>query len=410
MDKKISTERIRKNLEDLKAFTSTPGNGCTRMPFSKETRAAAEYLKAAMKDAGLEVVEDCVGNIIGTRKGTDSSLPAIVCGSHYDSVYNGGDYDGIAGVVAAIELARILQDEDVTLDTDFIVVAFMDEEGCRFGTGYFGSYSILDEMDAAQCKRFKDRDDISVYDAMQRYGLDPEKIPGAAWPKDRIGHYIEMHIEQGPVLHAEGIELGLVNCIVGIQRYMFTVHGRSDHAGTTPMHMRKDAVDIATKVISKIGDLARAEEPGTVATVGFVHAVPGGMNVVAQEMSFSVDIRSTKNAIIDRIAREINDLLQEETAKCGASYSSETKLSITPVNMSEPMLALMEDSCKKHGYKAIRMPSGAGHDALAIGQHHDTVMLFVPSKDGRSHCKEEHTEYESFGKATEVLYDLIRTL
>lgn len=180
MDKKISTARIRKNLEDLKAFTATPGKGCTRMPFSKETRAAAEYLKAAMKDAGLDVVEDCVGNIIGTRKGKDSSLPAIVCGSHYDSVYNGGDYDGIAGVVVAIELARILQEENAMLDTDFVVVAFMDEEGCRFGTGYFGSYSILGEMDVEQCKRFKDRDDISVYDAMQRYGLDPEKVTEAA--------------------------------------------------------------------------------------------------------------------------------------------------------------------------------------------------------------------------------------
>ncbi len=410
MDKKISIERIRKNLEDLKAFTSTPGNGCTRMPFSKETRDAAEYLKVQMKAAGLEVVEDCVGNIIGTRKGKDSSLPAIVCGSHYDSVYNGGDYDGIAGVVVAIELARIMKEEDVMLDTDFVVVAFMDEEGCRFGTGYFGSYSILGEMDVEQCKRFKDRDDISVYDAMQSYGLDPERVTDAVWDKNRIGHYIEMHIEQGPVLDANQLELGLVNCIVGIQRYMFTVHGRSDHAGTTPMHMRKDAVDIATKVISQIGDLARAEEPGTVATVGFVHAVPGGMNVVAQEMSFSVDIRSTKETIIDKIAQKINNLLEEETSKCGASYSSDTKLSITPVNMSDKMLDIMDASCQKHGYKAIRMPSGAGHDALAIGQYHDTVMLFVPSKDGRSHCQEEYTEYESFGKATEVLYDLIRAL
>ena len=134
------------------------------------------------------------------------------------------------------------------------------------------------------------------------------------------------------------------------------------------------------------------------------------MNVVAQEMSFSVDIRSTKNEIIDKIAKKIQALLEEETSKCGASYSYETKLSITPVDMSSAMLDMMEDSCKKHGYQAIRMPSGAGHDALAIGQHHDTVMLFVPSKDGRSHCQEEHTEYESFGKATEVLYDLIRTL
>lgn len=265
-------------------------------------------------------------------------------------------------------------------------------------------------MDVDQCRRFTDRDGISVYDAMKSYGLDPEKVTEAAWPKGRIGHYIEAHIEQGPVLETEGIELGLVDCIVGIQRYMFTVHGRSDHAGTTPMHMRKDAVDVASKVISHVADFARAEGEGTVATVGYVHAVPGGMNVVAESMEFSVDIRSTDNNTIDRIADEIRALLAEETSKWSMTYSEDRKLTITPCNMSASMLDLMEASCREHGMSCIRMPSGAGHDALAIGQSCDTVMLFVPSKGGRSHCPEESTDAVSFGKAACVLFELITQL
>ena len=410
MNVELSTRRIEKNLEELKQFTSTPGNGCTRLPFSKETRDTAEYLKKVMTEAGLEVCEDVVGNIFGVLPGKDRTKPCIMVGSHYDSVYNGGDYDGIAGVVCGIELARILQDEHTNLSADFVVVAFMDEEGCRFGTGYFGSKSMLGDMTLEECKHFTDRDDISVYDAMVGYGLVPEKLKEAAWDLDKIGKYIEVHIEQGPVLDTKKIQLGLVNCIVGIQRYMVTVNGRADHAGTTPMDMRMDAVDMATKVVSKIADWAREEGNGTVATTGYVKAVPGGMNVVAASFDFSVDIRSVNNDVINRIAGKLRAALDEETKKGNGSYSIDTKLVITPVDMNAEMLDIMEDSCQEHGYSYLRMPSGAGHDALAIGQVKDTVMLFVPSKDGRSHCPEEYTPYESFGQACEVLTDLIKKL
>lgn len=410
MDRTRSVRRISKNLLDLSVFTATPGEGCTRLPFSKETREAADYLKKEMACAGLTVHEDCAGNVIGVRPGLDSSKPAIVCGSHYDSVYNGGNYDGIAGVVEGIELARILRDEGKILPVDFVAAAFMDEEGCRFGTGYFGSYSVLGEMDVNQCKKHADRDGITVYDAMKSYGIDPEKIADAAWPKGRIGHYIEMHIEQGPVLDAKKIDLGLVDCIVGIQRYLITVNGRADHAGTTPMDMRMDAVDAGAKVISRIADLAREAGEGTVATVGYVTSAPGAVNIVANSMTFSVDIRSTKGEIIDGVAEEIRRLLGEETSRWGMSYTMKSTLSITPCHLSPAMLNLMEDSCRQHGFSSVRMPSGAGHDALAIGQFYDTVMLFVPSQNGRSHCPEEYTDASCFGEAAEVLYDLVTKL
>ena len=404
------TGRIATNLEGLKAFTATPGNGCTRLPFTKEARDAVEYLKKEMTSIGLEVFEDAAGNVFGLLKGEDPSAPCVMMGSHYDSVVNGGDFDGIAGVVCAIEVARQLKERGITPKRNFVAVGFCDEEGMRFGTGYFGSGAILGNRDVEYCKRFKDKDGISIYEAMKEYGLDPEKVTEARWAEGSIGSFLELHIEQGPVLDAENIEIGLVDCIVGIQRYMVTVHGRADHAGTTPMDMRMDAVDAATKVISKIADWAREKADGTVATTGYINTIPGGMNIVAEKVEFTVDIRSSNNDNINDITRRIRAALDAETKAMGGSYEMDNKLTITPVQLSEEMLAIMEKDCHEKGYSGKRLASGAGHDALEIGQVIPTVMLFVPSKDGRSHCPVEFTKYSDFAKASVIMTDLAEDL
>ncbi len=400
--------RIASDLEHLKQFTSTPGNGCTRLPFTKEARQAVDFLKELMAEAGLKVREDEAGNVFGILEGSNPSLPCVMMGSHFDSVINGGDFDGIAGVIAAIEVARQLKEEGFWPVRNFVAAGFMDEEGMRFGTGYFGSGAMLGHREVEYCKHYKDVDGISIYDAMKSYGLDPEKITDAKWPEGSIGRFLELHIEQGPVLDAENTELGLVNGIVGIQRYMVSVHGRADHAGTTPMDMRMDAVDAATKVISKIPDWAREKADGTVATTGLIKVTPGGMNIVAQQVDFTVDIRSMNNDNIDDIANRIRQALDQEVKAMGGSYEIDTKLVITPVFLSEEMLGIMEESCKRRGYSYRFLPSGAGHDALEIGQSIPTVMLFVPSKDGRSHCPVEFTEYSDFAKASMVMTDLAK--
>ena len=402
------TGRIARDLEHLKQFTATPGNGCTRLPFTKEAREAVNYLKELMTEAGLEVTEDAAGNVIGTLKGEDPDAPCVMMGSHYDSVVNGGDYDGIAGVICAIEVARLLKEEGITPKRNFVAVGFCDEEGMRFGTGYFGSGAMLGHRDVEYTKNFADTDGITIYEAMKGYGLDPEKIGEAAWKEGSIGHFLEAHIEQGPVLDAEGTELGLVEGIVGIQRYMVTVHGRADHAGTTPMDMRMDAVDAATKVISKIADWAREKADGTVSTVGYINTVPGGMNIVAEKVEFTVDIRSMNNDNINDITNRIHKALDKEVAEFGGSYEMDNKLTITPVHLSEEMLDIMEEDCKAKGYSYRRMPSGAGHDSLEIGQSIPTVMIFTPSKDGRSHCPVEFTKYSGFAKAATIMKDLAK--
>lgn len=402
------TGRVARDLEHLKQYTATPGNGCTRLPFTKEARDAVNYLKELMTEAGLEVTEDAAGNVIGTLKGEDPDAPCVMMGSHYDSVVNGGDYDGIAGVICAVEVARILKEEGFVPKRNFVVVGFCDEEGMRFGTGYFGSGAMLGHRDVEYTKKFADTDGVTIYDAMKGYGLDPEKIGEAAWKEGSIGQFLEAHIEQGPVLDAEGTELGLVEGIVGIQRYMVTVHGRADHAGTTPMDMRMDAVDAATKVISKIADWAREKADGTVSTVGYINTVPGGMNIVAEKVEFTVDIRSMNNDNINDITNRIRKALDKEVAEYGGSYEMDNKLTITPVHLSSEMLDFMEADCKERGYTYRRMPSGAGHDSLEIGQSIPTVMIFTPSKEGRSHCPVEFTKYSEFAKASVIMKDLAK--
>ncbi|MBQ1491755.1 MAG: M20 family metallo-hydrolase [Blautia sp.] len=405
-----ATGRIAENLETLKQFTATPGNGCTRMPFSKEAREAVNYLKSVMEEIGLKTFEDAAGNLFGVLEGTDPDAPCVMSGSHYDSVINGGDYDGIGGVICSLEMARQIVEMGGKHKRNLVIVGFNDEEGMRFGTGYFGSGAMLGHRDAAYTRNFRDAQGISIAEAMEGYGLDPDKITDAAWKEGSIGHFIEAHIEQGPVLDQKNLEIGLVTGIVGIQRYMFTVHGRADHAGTTPMDMRLDAVDASMKVISKIADWAREKADGTVATVGFVHVEPGGMNIVAEKVEFTVDIRSMNNANICDITNRIKAALDYEVGVMGGSYEMATKLIIEPVALDASMLDILEKSCQEKGYTYMRLPSGAGHDSLEIGQTLPTVMLFVPSKDGRSHCPVEFSRYSDLAKASSLMTDLVLQL
>lgn len=407
MDMQKLEQRIQKGLEALHPFNATPGNGTTRLPFTKEARGAAEHLKKYMTEAGLAVREDEAGNIIGVMKGGDSSLPALVVGSHFDTVVNGGNFDGQAGVIAAVEIARMLKENSAALKRDYVAIGFCDEEGMRFGTGYFGSRSWLGQVTQEDIKTFKDRDGVSIYDAMKSYGLVPEDLPKAAWNMDKVRAYIELHIEQGPVLYGEKTEVGLVDCIVGIQRYIVTVKGRADHAGTTPMDMRMDAVEAASKVFSLLPDWARDKKDGTVATTGFVKVTPGGINIVPEEVQFSIDIRSRNKANLVDIMDKVRAELDKSCAASGCTYGMEEKLLVDPVDLSPAMLDIMKDSCKERGYSHRCMVSGAGHDALAIGQVVETVMIFTPSKDGRSHCPVEWTEYAEVAKATSVVYDLV---
>jgi len=255
----------------------------------------------------------------------------------------------------------------------------------------------------------KATDGSSTYDAIKAYGLVPEKITEAAQTLESVDTFIEMHIEQGAVLYEKGIDIGLVECIFGMERYMITMHGRADHAGTTPMDMRRDPVEAAAQVIAKIPSFAR-EVGDAVATVGIVKVVPCAANVVAKEVQFSIDVRSSDKIRINKITAKIFAELEAVTAATDTSYEADKQISIDPLQLCEPIIGVMQEICENRRYSSLRMNSGAGHDAAILGGLVDAAMLFVPSRDGRSHSPAEWSEYSDIAKAADVMYQLVLKL
>ena len=399
---KTIEDNIVKALDALQKFTATPGYGVTRLPYTEEARAACAYLKERMEAVGLAVRLDNSGAVIGRLEGKSPST--IMIGSHFDSVKHGGAYDGIAGVVCAIEVARLLKESGKELGCSLEVIATNDEEGARFNAGLFTGKVLLGQLTSEDIKGQVDAEGISVYQAMAAYGLKPEEI--AQHKRADIKAFIEIHIEQGPVLEAEHKEIGIVDVIVGIKRARITIKGRADHAGTMPMHMRKDALEQATKVISKIGDRARLFR-NCVATVGFLQVEPNVMNIIPKNVTFVVDIRGVDEETIMTQYYSLLADLDKMSLESGLTYEVENLLYAQPVLMDAEIKGHFEMSCITRELEYMHLPSGAGHDAQIFGAKLPAAMLFVPSAGGRSHCPEEKSDAGDLAKATFVAYDAI---
>ena len=402
---KLIEDNIIKALDALQEFTATPGCGVTRFPYTTEAREACAYLKERMEVVGLAVRLDNSGAVIGRLEG--KSPATIMIGSHFDSVKHGGAYDGVAGVVCAIEVARLLKESGTELGYSLEVIATNDEEGARFNVGLFTGKVLLGQLTSEDLKAQVDADGVSVYQAMAAYGLKPEEI--AEHKRDDIKAFIEIHIEQGPVLEAEHKEIGIVDVIVGIKRARIRINGRADHAGTMPMHMRKDALEQATKVISKIGDRARLFR-NCVATVGYLQVEPNVMNIIPQSVTFVVDIRGVDEETIMTQYYSLLADLDKMSLESGLTYDVENLLYAEPVRMDEEIKCHFETSCIERQYDYMHLPSGAGHDAQIFGAQLPAAMLFVPSAGGRSHCPEEKSEAKDLAKAVLVAYDALQTM
>lgn len=400
-------ENITKNLTNLKEFTSTPGSGVTRLPFTNEAKKACDYLKKEMESIGLETRIDSTGAIIGKLKGEKDE--SILIGSHYDSVENGGAFDGIAGIVCGIEVVKIFLKQNIKPKYTLEVIGTNDEEGARFKSGFFSSKAMLGELDKNEIDKLHDKNGVTIYEAMKDYGLNPENISDAKRDIENIKAFIEIHIEQGRVLESHEKHIGIVDTIVGMKRGIITVTGREDHAGTTPMNIRFDAVEMASKIISNISDIARKYE-NSVATVGAINVTPNTINTIAKIVKFSLDIRSTNKNIVDCIFEEIIDISERVVNKYKGSFSYENTLYVEPVDMNRDIRKYIEDSCNTRKISYEHINSGAGHDSLQIGKKIDTAMIFVPSKDGRSHCSEEFTDYNYLKEATLIAFDAINKI
>ena len=405
------TERIQKDIESLAKFSCVEGIGCTRYTYTKEFRQAADYIISEMKAAGLEVREDPIGIIIGRLEGKNPNAPVIMTGSHFDTVKTGGRFDGPAGVVTALETARVLHDEGFQPECPIEFVALPEEEGARFGGGLFGSRAICGQLKEGEIENYRDWNGVSIAEAMKEYGLDPAKAHEAQRKPGDIGLFLELHIEQGPVLENNNIDVGIVDAIVGLKTFVVTVKGRSDHAGTTPIPMRADTMLAAARAITAGTDKALELNDGTVFTVGRVETVPGGFNIVAKETKFTIDCRSRGLESVDTVIAAVRESLEKSAAENpGLSFEMFESLRANPVPMKPEVKALLEEKAAECGISTMQMLSGAGHDAMIMGSLCDVAMVFVPSKDGRSHVPEEWTDYEDLRNGVEIVCRTIKEL
>lgn len=405
----IDLKRVIKDIETLATFNATPGNGVTRLSFTKEDRQARDYIRNKMEAIGLKTWEDGYSNLFGRREGKNPKAPVIMIGSHFDSVINGGPLDGVLGVVAALEILRIFEENNIGNYYPIEMVAMNDEEGVRFGTGISNSRAMAGLIDEKELDNFKDKDGISIREAMIQFGIIPD-LKDAIRPKGSIKTFIELHIEQGPVLEAERKDIGLVETIVGLDRYEVIIKGMSGHAGTTPMDKRKDALVGASEFILAVNRIAKEIGDGTVGTVGQLSLTPNASNVIPGYVNLSLDIRSTKE---DNIKAFYNRLIEESEyikSKYHIDIQITHNLYIQPVNMSDKNIALMEKVCQKLGYTYMRMNSGAGHDAMIMAKMAPSSLIFVPSKAGLSHHPDEWTDYEDIEKGIALMLNTVLEL
>lgn len=404
----MQVERIRHDIDELAKFSVTQGSGCCRQTYTKEFSQARDYLVNEMKNIGLSVREDAVGNLIGRMEGKNPDAPVIMCGSHFDTVRTGGRFDGLAGVVTALEVARVMKEEGFVPKCPLEFVATVEEEGTRFSGGLFGSRAMCGKLYDRELEISLDLDGISMAQAMREYGLDPDKAAEAKLDPKRVRLFLELHIEQGPVLDAEKVEIGIVDAIAGLRRWVVTVKGRSDHSGSTPMNMRADTMLAAARALVRGTAKTEALGDGTMVTCGSVEVKPGAMNVVANETVFKIDCRGKNMDSVGAVLEEIRKSLEESAETyAGLSFEISEILRIESVYTDETVQELFEKIAKEKGISCKRMLSGAGHDAMIMSEICDVAMLFVPSLNGRSHVPEEWTDYEDIRKGAEIMYEAI---
>ncbi len=403
-----SLERITRDIDELAKFSSVSGTGCTRLTYTREFSDARDYIVSEMKKAGLDVREDAIGTVIGKLQGKDDTKPVVMTGSHFDTVLTGGKFDGMAGVSAALETARTLHDEGYIPERTIEFVALPEEEGARFGSGLFGSRAITGQLYDGELDH-KDSDGITLAEAMRSYGLAPDKIEDAR--RNDIGDFLELHIEQGPILEKENIDIGIVEQIVGIRTVLITVNGRSDHAGNTPMDMRADAMLAAAKAVTVATDAAISCGDGTVATCGDIEIYPKSFNIVANKVIFKIDCRGRNISNVEGVIAAVKHSLNKSVKNNrGLSYDIEEILHVDPTLMSENIKNIIREEADSASISYIDMFSGAGHDAMVMSKIANSAMIFVPSKGGRSHVPEEWTDYDKLQNGVEAVYLTVKRL
>lgn len=398
-------------MERINSFNQTTGEGVTRFSYSKEDRRARDYLLKEMEKLGLVVSIDGVGNIRGKRRGRMSNASTVMTGSHIDTVPNGGEFDGLLGVILGLEVMRTLNEEEVGTDHPIELIIFAEEEGVNFGTPMVGSKSLTGEMNTEDYKTLENAKGENLYDTLKSFGLEPEAMAGQQLQESEVKAMIEVHIEQSKVLENEGLTLGIIEKIAGVKRYQVEVKGVANHSGATPMNLRQDALAGAAKMIASVDEITKTEGfESTVATVGRIVCEPNAVNVIPGKVTFTLDIRDVRAEGIERVFQRFkqtfDEVLDAHDLTGHIVHTGEAPV----MELSSMVREALGKNAKALHIPHRRMNSGATHDACILRKHTEVGMLFVPSIDGRSHTPEEQTRYEDIEKAGEVLYKTLLEL
>lgn len=394
---RVNGQRLNQHLNGLAEFGKTPEGGTHRVAYSDADLKARDYAMKLMREAKLDVSIDAAGNIIGRREGSNAGLKPLMIGSHIDSVPQGGSYDGQVGSMGAIEVAQTLGDNNVKLRHSLEVVIFQNEEG-----GTYGSHAMAHGLTEKQLG-LTTNSGKTVGEGIKFIGGDPGKLAQPLRKRGEIAAYLELHIEQGGILEAEKLNIGVVEGIVGISQWEVTVEGFANHAGTTPMNQRRDALLAAAKYIEAVNQIVTSIPGRQVGTVGRIQAQPGAYNVIPGKVTTTLELRDLDAAKIQALFQNIQEEVFRIEKTTGAKFSFKETNAIVPAPTDVRVRGLIDETAKQLGFKTKTMPSGAGHDAQEIAPIAPVGMIFIPSRDGISHSPREFSTPEDITNGANVL-------
>lgn len=400
----INGPRLNRHLDELAEFGQTQTGGVNRIAYSEADLQGREFVRGLMREAGLDVASDTAGNIIGRREGTEIGMPSLMFGSHIDSVPQGGNYDGPLGSLGAIEVAQTLAGHNMVLRHPIEVVVFQNEEG-----GKTGSRAMSGELEPEELALVT-HSGHTIGEGIRIIGGDPEYLDSARRDPAGIVAYVELHIEQGGLLENEQIEIGVVEGIVGIKRWRVTIDGFANHAGTTPMSDRQDALLAAARFIETVNRVVTGMPGRQVGTVGQIEASPGAPNVIPGQVTLSLEIRDLEMHKIDRVYQAIETESRELAEATKIQFSFDQFYLSRAAPTDEGIRQLVGDSAAELGLSALRMPSGAGHDAQSIALLAPIGMIFIPSVGGISHSPQEFSRPEDVVNGADVLLNTVLKL
>jgi N-carbamoyl-L-amino-acid hydrolase len=409
---RVDAKRIRAHLEGLSVFGRPKGgsfaDGVSRVGYSDADVAGREYVMGLMRTAGVEPRIDAAGNILARRAGREPSLPPVLFGSHVDSVPNGGNFDGDVGSIGAIEVLQTIHERGIATRRPLEVVIWANEEGVAFENGLCGSRAAAAKLVPGELDHVWHG--VRKRDAIRKIGGNPDRIEEARRAPGSFRAYLELHIEQGGILDREGVAIGVVEGIVAIDRYEALIKGFANHAGTTPMPERKDALIAASRLTLAVREIVTAEPGRQVGTVGQLAVTPNAPNVIPGQVRHTIELRDLSSQKIARLGEAIEARARQIAAETG------TEITITPISHHDEALATpeiqkqIEAAADTLGYSRKRLPSGAGHDAQMMALLGPMGMIFVPSVAGISHSPKEFSRFEDCAKGADVLLHTVLAL